>query len=89
MAQASSHARYGDLVVTLPQEGMYFFHDERMTADALAAALRKAAYGQPDRALILEADQRISHRTLMEVYGMAASAGITQVLVATRSPLPL
>ncbi len=83
---ASGHARYGDWVVTIPQEGMYFFNDERMAPAALAAALARVAAEQPGRAVIVEADARISYRTLMDVYAMAVEAGVPQVLMATRSP---
>ncbi len=85
-AASSGYAGYGELVVTIPQEGMYFFQDERMTPDGLAAALGRAARAQPGRSLIVEADQRVSQRTLVEVYNMAAAAGLQQVLLATRSP---
>lgn len=86
VSPANGYARYGDLVVTIPQEGMYFFKDERMTPDGLANALAQAARDNPGRALIVEADQRIAHHTLVEVYNMAAAAGLRQVLLATRSP---
>lgn len=81
------HARFGDLVVAIPQEGMFFFNDERMTEDRLAHAMGAAARENPERALIVEADQRIAHQTLMDVYNMAVSAGLRQVLLATRSPV--
>ncbi len=87
-APAAGHARYGDLVVTIPQEGIFFFNDERMTAAGLADALARAAAANPDRALIVEADERIAYRTLMEVYNMAVAAGVPQVFMATRSPAP-
>lgn len=82
---SEGYARFGDLVVAIPQEGMFFFNDERMTADGLANALGAAARDNPDRALIVEADQRIAHQTLVDVYNMAVSAGLRQVLLATRT----
>lgn len=87
VSPSTGFARYGDLVVTIPQEGMFFFNDERMTPDGLAAALARAARENPDRALIVEADSRIVHRTLVEVYDMAVAAGVRQVLLATRNPV--
>lgn len=86
VSASQSHARYGDLVVAIPQEDTYFFNDERMNADRLASALSAAARDNPGRALIIEADQRIAHQTLVEVYNLAVSAGLRQVLLATRSP---
>ncbi len=87
VSESNGYARYGDLVVTIPQEGMFFFHDERMTLDGLARALAQEARLDSDRALLIEADQRITHHTLVEVYNMAVSAGLRQVLLATRSPV--
>ena len=86
VSPASGHERYGDLVVTIPQEGMYFFNDERMTLDGLAAALARTVRDDPGRALLVEADGRIAHQSLVEVYNLAVSAGIRHVLLATRSP---
>lgn len=81
-------ARFGDLVVTIPQEGMFFFNDERMTLDGLAAALAREAREHPDAALLVEADGRIDHQTLVRVYGMAHQAGLREVVLATRQPGP-
>ena len=86
LSESNGYARYGDLVVTIPQEGMFFFRDERMTLEGLGRALLQEARQDADRALIIEADQRITHHTLVEVYNMAVSAGLHQVLLATRSP---
>ncbi len=76
-------ARYGDLVVTLSQENMVFFNDERTTIDGLQAAFLQAAHGNPEAVLVIEADGRVPHRTLVQVYNMAMSAGIRQVSLAT------
>lgn len=83
---ATGFARYGDLVLSVPQEGMYFFNDERMTAEELPGALAAAAQGNPDSTLIIEADQHITHRSLAQIYNFAEAAGLRRVLLATRSP---
>lgn len=87
-APLTAGARYGDLVVTIPQEGMYFFQDERMTLDGLAAALAREARELPDATLMVEADGRVSHQTLVRVYAMAHQAGLREVVLATRQPSP-
>ena len=77
------------LVVTVPQEGMYFFQDERLTLDGLTLALERAARNRADAALILEADRRISHGTLVQLYNLARNAGVREVVLATRlEPAP-
>lgn len=83
-APLTGGVRYGSLVVTIPQEGMYFFNDERMTQDGLAGALARAAREQPDAALVVEADGRVAHATLVQVYTLAQNAGIRDVVLATR-----
>ena len=65
---------------------MYFFNDERMTLDGLAGALARTVRDDPGRALLVEADGRIAHQSLVEVYNLAVAAGIRHVLLATRSP---
>lgn len=72
------------LVLTVPQEGMYFFQDERLTLDGLSLALGRAARAQAEAALVVEADQRVSHGTLVELYNMARAAGIRHIVLATR-----
>ena len=81
-------APYGALVVTLSQEGLVFFNDERMTLDDLRAAFLQARHDQPAAALVIEADARVSSGTLVQLYNMARSAGIQQVLLASRLPAP-
>jgi biopolymer transport protein ExbD len=73
------------LVLTVTQEGMYFFQDERMTLDGLQLALSRAArtYGE-EAALIIEADQRITHGTLTVLYNMAHTAGFREIVLASR-----
>ncbi len=77
------------LVVTVPQEGMYFFQDERLTLDGLSLALDRAARNEAAPALILEADRRISHGTLVSLYNLARKAGFGEVVLTTRlEPAP-
>jgi biopolymer transport protein ExbD len=73
------------LVLTVPQEGMYFFQDERMTLDGLQIALARAARAHGDEAaLIIEADQRITHGVLTALYNMAQAAGFREIVLASR-----
>ncbi len=88
-APLTGGVRYGDLIVAVPQEGVFFFRDERMTASGLAVALQRAVAASPEASLLVQADARISHRGLMEVYTMARAAGVREVLLATRPPSTL
>lgn len=75
---------YDSLVVTVSQEGMVFFNDRRTTMGGLRADFAKAAHGRDDVSLIIEADGRVSHATLVNIYNLAAQAGIHNVSLATR-----
>ena len=72
---------YGSRVLTMSQEGLLFFNDERMTMDRLAAALARAGDDAP---LLIEADEGTPYGVLMELYALAAKAGIREVVLATR-----
>ena len=77
---------YDALVVTVSQEGLIFYNDERTTLEGLGSAFAQTAYAHPDTALVIEADERVRHSTLIEIYNMAMQAGIKQIALATRVP---
>ena len=75
---------YGSMVVVVSQEGFVFFNDERIPLEGLASAFRQTAYAQEATTLLIEADAKVRQETLIEIYNMAAEAGITDVLLASR-----
>ena len=75
-------APYGPLIVTVTQEGMVFFNDQRTTLEGLRTAFTRAAHDHPDVPLIVEADERVFHGTLVQIYRMAMAAGIREVALA-------
>jgi biopolymer transport protein ExbD len=79
-----SGTHYGSMVVTLTQEGLFFFNDEQTSMENLESAFSQALHEHPDTALVIEADGRVRHSTLVEVYNMALAAGVKQVSLATR-----
>jgi biopolymer transport protein ExbD len=78
-----SGAHYGAMVVTVSQEGLVFFNDERTTLEGLGAAFSQAAFDQPDSTLVIEADAQVRNATLVRIYNMAMSAGVKKVVLAT------
>jgi biopolymer transport protein ExbD len=76
------------MVVTVSQEGLVFFRDQRITLEGLEDAFRREVRERGDPRLIVEADGRVPHRTLVEIYAIAARAGLREVLQATRLPAP-
>jgi biopolymer transport protein ExbD len=85
-APFTAGARYGTLVVTLTQEGLIFFNDERVNLDALSAVFAKSVSGKSPMPLLIEADGRIRYQTLVDIYNMATEAGFREVVLATRLP---
>ena len=79
---------YGVRVLTLSQEGMIFFNDERMTMERLGSALVRAGDDVEPSPLLIEADEGTPYGTLMEVYALAVKAGMREVVLATR-PSPV
>ena len=71
------------LVVTLSRENMVFFNDERTTLDGLPSAFREEVFQDPSAVLVIEADERVPYRTLINIYNMAHEAGIEKVALAT------
>ena len=86
-ASFASGVPYGAMVVTISQEGIVFFNDERTTMEGLSSALSQSVYDHPDVSLVIEADGRVQHSTLVEVYNKAMAAGIKNVVLATRLPV--
>ena len=74
--------RYGDVVVTLSQENMVFHNDERTTLEGLQSVFLQEAHRNPDAVLVIEADGRVPHRTLVEIYNMAMASGLRKVSLA-------
>ena len=74
---------YGTRVLTLSQEGLMFFNDQRMAWDRLEAAL---AHTTGDDPLLIEAGAGTPYGTLLEVYTLALKSGIREVVLATRPP---
>ncbi|MBN1267979.1 MAG: biopolymer transporter ExbD [Kiritimatiellae bacterium] len=85
-ADFSSGAPYRSMIVSISQEGMIFFNDERTTLEGLKSAFSQAVHDDPGSTLLVEADRGVPHATLVNIYNMAAAAGIEQVVVGTGLP---
>ena len=79
-------APYGARVLTLAQGGLIFFNDEKIELPSLGEALIRAGHDPAGVPLLVEADEGTSYGMLMQVYALAAQAGIRDVVLATRPP---
>ena len=72
------------------REEMVFFDDERFRAgdsaqmERLRQAIARAARARPDANLILQADQRIRHGTIVALMNMALEVGVARVIIAEK-----
>jgi biopolymer transport protein ExbD len=82
VAEQARGIRANDRVLSICNNGMYFFNDQPVDPDNLLSALSAAA--SFDAALILEADQALPQSTAMTIYDTAAKAGFRHVFIATR-----
>jgi biopolymer transport protein ExbD len=84
VARVASGARYDAYVLTVPQDGTYFFADEKVPWPALTERLRQVAMKHPEAELIIESDGAVTHRALTGIYNLAVDAGWTKIVLATR-----
>jgi biopolymer transport protein ExbD len=74
---------YGPMIVTLTQEGMVFFNDERTPLEGLGSAFADARHRHRDVAVTVQADYRVPYGAVIRVMNMALDAGIRTVNLAT------
>lgn len=77
---------YGSLILTITQEGMLFFDDERVDWQTLPAAFAKTIHPSRGDTLLVEADEGTPYQSLVRIYTLARDAGIRDVALATRPP---
>lgn len=89
-AQADSAAPPQALAIAISRDGRYALNGELLDATgarAIAQALARVAAGQPDAMLIINADGRASHQSVVDVMEAAREAGIARVnFAAQRAP---
>ena len=78
-------ARFGSMVLSITRGGWFYFNDERLDESRLKEALLLASAGNFDRPLIIEADEQVSLRVVVNAWNAALDAGISEVSIATRN----
>lgn len=87
-AQVASGAPYQPAVLAITQDELLFFNDQRILRQELNEVLRRSAEADPHRTLLLEADGRVRHQSLVRLYTIAAEAGFQKIVLATRPIQP-
>ncbi len=77
-------AQFGSMVLSITRGGWFYFNDERLDAPRLAEAFEAAVAEHPGAPLIIEADERVPHGSVITAWNAALGAGIFEVSIATR-----
>lgn len=76
------------LAVVVDQGGQYYFDNQIADAAQLEAKLRDAvARAREPLTLVVQADENVNYRVLAQLWLIARSAGVNDLLQATRPPL--
>lgn len=77
---------FRSMVVAIPQDGRFFFNDRMLNESGLVEAFRSAMNHEAPEVLIIEADEGVTHGTVINVWNAALEAGVPEVSIATQVP---
>ena len=83
-AKHADAVRQKPLVVHIDPSGNVFLNDEPVDVSLLAAALGMKLQESTEKAVVLKADSRVSHGTVVEVMDIVKSAGAKRLVVSTK-----
>lgn len=72
-----------ELVIAVLEDGSIILDGEDLSLEELEARLQAAAE-RPDRLVLVQADERAFHRTVVEVMETARRAGLSNLAIATK-----
>jgi biopolymer transport protein ExbD len=83
-AKTSAHAEPQEYVLTVDKKGGLFLNRQAVALDGLEAEIRKILPKMKDGALVLKADQEISHGLVVRVMDMAKRGGVQKLIIGTK-----
>jgi biopolymer transport protein ExbD len=83
-AKTSAHAEPQEYVLTIDKKGELFLNRQPLAMAELEAEIRKALPKMKDCALVLKADQEITHGLVVRVMDMAKRGGIKKLIIGTK-----
>ncbi len=83
-ARTSAHAEPQEYVLTIDKKGELFLNRQPVNLAGLEAEIRNALPKMKDSALVLKADQEISHGLVVRVMDMAKRGGIKKLIIGTK-----
>jgi len=72
------------IIVYVDQNGVIHLNDEPVDDALLDSALRSRLVDSEDKAVVLKADSRVSHGTVVHVLDIIKGAGVVKLTIATQ-----
>lgn len=83
-ARHADVVRQRQIVVHVDPAGAIYLNDEPVNISLLGAALQGRLADADDKSVVLKADSRVSHGTVVEVMDVIKGAGATRLVVSTQ-----
>jgi biopolymer transport protein ExbD len=83
-ARTSAHAEPQEFVLTVDKKGGLFLNRQALVMDGLEAEIRRALPKMKDGALVLKADQDVSHGLVVRVMDLAKRGGVKKLIIGTK-----
>jgi biopolymer transport protein ExbD len=83
-AKTTVNSEPEEFVLTIDKKGELFLNRQPLAMAELEAAIRKALPQMKDAALLLKADQEISHGLVVRVMDMAKRGGVKKLIIGTK-----
>jgi biopolymer transport protein ExbD len=83
-AQTSTHAEPQEYVLTVDKKGELFLNRRPLAMADLEAEIKKAMPDMKDAALVLKADQEISHGLVVRIMDLAKRGGVRKLIIGTK-----
>lgn len=88
-AQSEHQAVKKHLEVTIDAQGIYFINSQQLVnqrMDTLKKALSEAAAQNKDQPLVISADAKTPHQSVITVLDVASQLNLTNITFATKAP---
>jgi biopolymer transport protein ExbD len=83
-ARTTANSEPQEYVLTVDKKGELFLNRQPLTLAELEAEIRKALPQMKDSALVLKADQEITHGLVVRIMDMAKRGGIKKLIIGTK-----
>ena len=76
--------RQTPIVIHIDESGTVYLNDEPTALALLEASLKRRLFDSADKAVVLKADSRVSHGSVVQVLDVIKGSGVKKLVVSTR-----